>query len=100
MKKRKPEFISEAHIEEVFDVSSEYFIQRKEKTFFMYVHYFPLPNKENKLAKTKKVVLWDIDFIRDWIRNNYKYLSSQASHAPQIVYGETDPELVKLLERS
>jgi hypothetical protein len=47
----------------MFDLSIDFFKQRKNKEFFQGTHYFIPPTN----SKTKKAVLWSIEAIENWL---------------------------------
>ena len=52
----QPLYIQEAHLPNVFDLSIDWFIQRKNKLFFEGQHFFPARSS----SRTKKAVLWHL----------------------------------------
>jgi len=76
-------YIQEKHLPLMFDLSVDYFKQRKGKQFFEGVHYFVPPTS----SKTKKVVLWSIEAVESWFIDNNK------------IEINIDPEIENLLKR-
>ncbi|WP_148153527.1 hypothetical protein [Sulfurimonas denitrificans] len=58
-------YIQTKNLPTIFDISTDYFSQRMNKEFIEGIHYFIPPTK----SKTKKVVLWSIEALENWIKN-------------------------------
>ncbi|MCK9477730.1 MAG: hypothetical protein M0R46_17595 [Candidatus Muirbacterium halophilum] len=59
-------YLQEKNLRDYFDLSSDYFIARKNKEFFEGVHYFVPPTT----SKTKKAILWKIEAVENWLTGN------------------------------
>lgn len=77
------EYVQVDNLSQIFDLSVDYFMSRRETDFFLGKHYFIPPTS----SKTKKAILWDLNEIRSWLRTS--------SNSPAI-----DTELAELLQRS
>jgi len=71
-------YIQQKNLKDVFDLSMDYFVDRKGTEFFEGIHFFIPPTS----SKTNKAVLWDLEALDNWIKGNV-----------------TDPEVENLLER-
>ena len=60
------EYIQTKNLNDIFDLSIDYFKIRMNKEFIEGIHYFIPPTT----SKTKKAVLWDLQALHDWIRSN------------------------------
>lgn len=77
-------YVQEAHLKEVFDLSKDWFVRRKDILFFEKVHFIIPPTE----SKTKKAVLWDITATEATLRGECIALND-----------EIDQEIKELLER-
>lgn len=59
-------YIQEKNLPEIFDLSTDFFAQRKKTEFIEGIHFFIPPNS----SKTKKAILWDIEALDNWLRGN------------------------------
>jgi len=59
-------YVQEKNLQQFFDISIDFFRNRKNKDFFEGIHYFIPPNS----SKTKKVVLWHIQRVENWLTGN------------------------------
>ena len=79
------EFIQEKNLPLFFDMSVDWFKERKKKGIFVEkIHYIIPPTK----SKTKKIVLWHIPSLLSYMRGE-----------ENLTFKETDEELENLLKR-
>ena len=79
-------YIQEKNLPLIFDLSVDYFRERKGKEFIEREHYFIPPTK----SKTKKAVLWDIEAVDNWLTSAGKVEDKRI---------KIDPEIENLLKR-
>ena len=77
-------YVQEAHLPLVFDLSTDWFRERKNKLFFEGKHFFPTESS----SKTKKAILWHLKETELVLRSHVNLVSE--------IY---DGEVTELLSR-